>query len=108
MVFYGCKTQDILLRMQPGQICHDNGSGELPPLSSSQRRIPSGHCHMEHLERKKIALRYCYAAGFEIDDLCTALLGRCEIANPLGHLGQQMYPAMSHSFCSRKSSISFC
>lgn len=47
---------------------------------------------MGHQEWKRIALHRSYVAGFEIDDLCTALLDRCEIANLWGHLGQQRHP----------------
>ena len=49
---------------------------------------------MGHQEWKRIASRRSYAIGFEIDGPCTALLGRCETATPLGHLGQQRHPEM--------------
>lgn len=46
---------------------------------------------MGHPEWKRIALRRSYAAGFEIDGPCAALLGRCEIASFRDHLGQQKH-----------------
>ena len=41
-----------------------NGSGEFPPLSNWQRKIPSERCHRELPERRKIALLHNRGADF--------------------------------------------
>ena len=41
-----------------------NGSGEFPPPSNWQRKIPSEHCHRELLEQRKMALLRNLEADF--------------------------------------------